>query len=64
MIEAHETLSGTYQGLGENDKAVDELRNAVRIKEQNLTADQSLAFSIMGMLFSVGCRSGSSSARF
>jgi len=39
MIEAHQTLSGTYRALGEKDKAIEELRTVLRIKQQNPTAD-------------------------
>jgi len=59
MIEAHQTLSGTYRALGEKEKAVQELKTVLRIKQQNPTADQELPFSIGDMLFSVGARSAS-----
>jgi tetratricopeptide (TPR) repeat protein len=56
MIEAHQTLSGTYRALGEKEKAAEELKTVLRIKQQNPTADQSLPFSIGNMLFSLGSR--------
>ena len=56
MIEAHQTLSGTYRALGEREKAAEELKTVLRIKQQNPTADQSLPFSIGDMLFTLGSR--------
>jgi tetratricopeptide (TPR) repeat protein len=56
MIEAHQTLSGTYRALGQKEKAVEELKTVLRIKQENPTADQSLPFSIGDMLFSLGSR--------
>jgi len=56
MIEAHQTLSGTYRALGEREKAAEELKTVLRIKQQNPTADQSLPFSIGDMLFTFGSR--------
>jgi tetratricopeptide (TPR) repeat protein len=64
MIEAHQTLSGTYRALGEKEKAVEELKTVLRIKQQNPTADQSLPFSVGDMLFTVGSRSASSRDHF
>jgi tetratricopeptide (TPR) repeat protein len=54
MIEAHQTLSGTYRALGDKEKAAEELKTVLRIKQQNPTADQELPFSVGDMLFSVG----------
>ena len=59
MIEAHENLSGTYRALGEKEKAIEELRTVLRIKQQNPTADQSPPFSIGDRLFSVGAHADS-----
>jgi tetratricopeptide (TPR) repeat protein len=56
MIEAHQTLSGTYRALGEKEKAGEELKTVLRIKQQNPTAEQSPPFSIGDMLFSLGSR--------
>jgi tetratricopeptide (TPR) repeat protein len=56
MIEAHQTLSGTYRALGDKEKAVEELKTVLRIKQQNPSADQSVPFSIGDMLFSLGSR--------
>jgi tetratricopeptide (TPR) repeat protein len=56
MIEAHQTMSGTYRALGQKEKAVEELKTVLRIKQENPTADQSLPFSIGDMLFSLGPR--------
>jgi tetratricopeptide (TPR) repeat protein len=64
MIEAHQTLSGTYRALGDKEKAAEELKTVLRIKQQNPTADQSLPFPVGNMLFTVGSRSASSLDRF
>jgi tetratricopeptide (TPR) repeat protein len=56
MIEAHQTLSGAYRALGDKEKAIEELKTVLRIKQQNPTADQPLPFSIGKMLFSLGSR--------
>jgi tetratricopeptide (TPR) repeat protein len=56
MIEAHQTLSGTYRALGDKEKAAEELKTVLRIKQQNPTADQELPYSVGDMLFSVGAR--------
>ena len=48
--------SGTYRALGDKEKAAEELKTVLRIKQQNPTADQELPFSVGDMLFSVGAR--------
>ena len=53
MIEAHQTLSGTYRALGDKEKAAEELKTVLRIKQQNPTADQSPPFPIGSELFGV-----------
>jgi tetratricopeptide (TPR) repeat protein len=64
MVEAHQTLSGTYRALGDRAKAAEELKTVLRIKQQNPTADQSPPFSMGDMLFTVRPRSASSRDRF
>jgi tetratricopeptide (TPR) repeat protein len=53
MIEAHETLAGVYRALGERDKSVAALKEIVRIKQENPTADQSPPFPARDLLFTV-----------
>ena len=53
MVEAHQTLAGTYRALGEKDKSIAELKEIVRIKQANPTADQAPPFSMSDLLFSV-----------
>jgi tetratricopeptide (TPR) repeat protein len=54
MVEAHQTLSGTYRALGENAKSADELKTVLRIKQENPTADQTPPLPLGNMLFTVG----------
>jgi tetratricopeptide (TPR) repeat protein len=53
MIEAHETLAGVYRAMGERDKSAAALKEIVRIKQQNPTADQSPPFPARDLLFTV-----------
>jgi tetratricopeptide (TPR) repeat protein len=53
MIEAHETLAGVYRALGEKDKSVAALKEIVRIKQENPTADQTPPFPARDLLFTV-----------
>jgi tetratricopeptide (TPR) repeat protein len=53
MIEAHETLAGVYRAMGEREKSAEALKEIVRIKQQNPTADQSPFFPARDLLFTV-----------
>ena len=53
MIEAHETLAGVYRAMGEKDKSVAALKEIVRIKQENPTADQNPPFPARDLLFTV-----------
>ena len=53
MIEAHETLAGVYRAMGEKDKSVAALKEIVRIKQENPTADQTPPFPARDLLFTV-----------
>jgi len=53
MIEAHETLAGVYRALGEKEKSVAALKEIVRIKQENPTADQVPPFPARDLLFTV-----------
>jgi superkiller protein 3 len=53
MVEAHQTLSATYRALGENEKSIAELKEIVRIKQENPSADQTPPFPAGSLLFTV-----------
>jgi len=53
MIEAHETLAGVYKATGEKEKSIAELKEIVRIKQENPTADQTPPFPARDLLFTV-----------
>ncbi|HXX21574.1 MAG TPA: tetratricopeptide repeat protein [Terriglobia bacterium] len=53
MIEAHETLAGVYRAMGERDKSAAVLKEIVRIKQENPTADQNPPFPARDLLFTV-----------
>ena len=53
MIEAHETLAGVYRAMGEREKSAEALKEIVRIKQENPTADQSPPFPARDLLFTV-----------
>jgi tetratricopeptide (TPR) repeat protein len=53
MAEAHQSLSATYRALGEKEKSIAELKEALRIKQQTRTADQVPPSSPASLLFSV-----------
>lgn len=53
MIEAHQTLSATYRALGDREKSAAELKEIVRIKQANPTADQAPPFPVGDLLFTV-----------
>jgi len=53
MVEAHQTLSATYRALGDREKSIAELKEIVRIKQENPTADQSPPFPTGSLLFTV-----------
>jgi len=53
MIEAHETLAGVYRAMGERDKSAAALKEIVRIKQENPTADQNPPFPARDLLFTV-----------
>ena len=53
MTEAHETLAGVYRAMGDKEKSVAELKEILRVKEANPTADQTPPFPMEKLLFSV-----------
>jgi tetratricopeptide (TPR) repeat protein len=53
MIEAHETLAGVYRAMGEREKSAEALKEIVRIKQENPTADQTPPLPTRDLLFSV-----------
>lgn len=53
MVEAHQTLSGVYRALGEREKSAAELKEIVRIKQADPTADQTPPFPVNDLLFTV-----------
>jgi tetratricopeptide (TPR) repeat protein len=53
MIEAHETLAGVYRAMGEREKSAEVLKEIVRIKQENPTADQTPPFPARDLLFTV-----------
>jgi tetratricopeptide (TPR) repeat protein len=53
MIEARQTLSATYRALGDPEKAADELREVLRIKQATSGADQAPPSPVRSLLFSV-----------
>ncbi len=53
MIEAHQTLAGVYRAMGEKEKSIAELKEILRIKQADPTADQTPPFPTGDLLFSV-----------
>lgn len=53
MVEAHQNLAGVYRAIGEKDKSIAELKEIVRIKQANPTADQTPPFPVGDLLFTV-----------
>lgn len=53
MLEAHQTLAGVYKAMGNKEKSVAELKESLRIKQENRTAEQAPPFPIDKLLFSV-----------
>ena len=53
MIEARQTLSATYRAMGEREKAADELKEVLRIKQTTRDADQAPPSPVRDLLFSV-----------
>jgi tetratricopeptide (TPR) repeat protein len=53
MIEAHQTLAGVYKAMGDKEKSIAELKEIVRIKQANPTADQAPPFPVGDLLFTV-----------
>jgi len=53
MTEAHETLAGVYRAMGDKEKSVAELKEILRVKQANPTADQTPPFPMEKLLFSV-----------
>lgn len=53
MLEAHQTLAGVYKAMGNKEKSVTELKESLRIKQENRTAEQAPPFPIDKLLFSV-----------
>jgi tetratricopeptide (TPR) repeat protein len=57
MVEAHQSLAGVYRAMGEKEKSVAELKDILRIKQENPTADQTPPFPVSDLLFGVGSSS-------
>ena len=53
MIEAHQNLAGVYRAMGEKDKSLAELKDVLRIKQENPTADQTPPLPAADLLFTV-----------
>lgn len=53
MLEAHQTLAGVYKAMGDKDKSIAELKESLRIKQENRTADQRPPLLMEKLLFSV-----------
>ena len=53
MIEAHQNLAGVYRAMGEKDKSIAELKDVLRIKQENPTADQTPPLPAADLLFTV-----------
>jgi len=53
MVEAHQTLSGAYRALGEQDKSIAELNEVLRIKKATRSADLEPPSVVRSLLFSV-----------
>ncbi|MGA2606995.1 MAG: tetratricopeptide repeat protein [Terriglobia bacterium] len=53
MVEARQTLAGVYRATGEKEKSIAELKEILRIKQENRTADQTPPFPMDSLLFSV-----------
>jgi tetratricopeptide (TPR) repeat protein len=53
MIEAHQSLAGVYKALGEKEKSIAELKEILRIKQENPTADQTPPLPAADLLFTV-----------
>src|SRR5271157_1472152 len=53
MTEAHETLAGVYRAMGDKEKSIAELKEILRVKQANPTADQTPPFPMEKLLFSV-----------
>ncbi len=53
MLEAHQALAGVYRARGDKEKSVAELKEIVRIKQENPTADQTPPLPASDMLFAV-----------
>jgi tetratricopeptide (TPR) repeat protein len=53
MSEAHQTLAGVYKAMGDKEKSIAELKEILRIKQENPTADQTPPFPMEKLLFSV-----------
>ncbi|MBZ5561443.1 MAG: tetratricopeptide repeat protein [Acidobacteriia bacterium] len=53
MVEARQTLSGVYKALGDKEKSIAELKEIVRIKQANPTADQTPPLPTENLLFTV-----------
>jgi len=53
MIEAHQSLAGVYRAMGEKEKSIAELKDILRIKQENPTADQAPPLPAADLLFTV-----------
>lgn len=53
MVEARQTLSAVYKAMGDKEKSIAELKEIVRIKQANPTADQAPPLPTENLLFSV-----------
>ena len=52
-VEARQTLRGVYKALGDKEKSIAELKEIVRIKQANPTADQTPPSPAENLLFTV-----------
>ena len=59
MVEAHQNLAAVYRAEGDREKSGAELKEIVRIKQANPTADQTPPLPMEGLLFSVRPRTQS-----
>ena len=53
MIEAHQSLAGVYKAMGDKEKSIAELKDILRIKQENPTADQTPPLPASNLLFTV-----------
>jgi tetratricopeptide (TPR) repeat protein len=59
MIEAHQNMAGVYRAMGNREKSAEQLKEVLRIKEANPTADQNPPLPASELLFAVQPPAGS-----